>query len=97
MKKEQYKYFEQEVINQRALEFEMSSQGIDFSREHEMPVYYKNNQIGTRRVDFLINGIIAIELKAIIELQDVHLAQAINYLEAYDLNSKKNQGNPGIK
>jgi GxxExxY protein len=63
----------------------MSSLGIDFSREHEMPVYYKNNQIGTRRVDFLINGIIAIELKAIIELQDVHLAQAINYLEAYDL------------
>jgi GxxExxY protein len=75
----------QEVIYQRALEFEMSSQGIDFSREHEMPVYYKNNQIGSRRVDFLINGIIAIELKAIIELQDVHLAQAINYLEAYDL------------
>jgi GxxExxY protein len=75
----------QEVIYQRALEFEMSSLGIDFSREHEMPVYYKNNQIGTRRVDFLIHGIIAIELKAIIELQDVHLAQAINYLEAYDL------------
>jgi GxxExxY protein len=75
----------QEVIYQRALEFEMSSLGIDFSREHEMPVYYKNNQIGTRRVDFLIQGIIAIELKAIIELQDVHLAQAINYLEAYDL------------
>jgi GxxExxY protein len=75
----------QEVIYQRALEFEMSSQGIDFSREHEMPVYYKNNQIGTRRVDFLINGIIAIELKEIIELEDVHLAQAINYLEAYDL------------
>jgi len=75
----------QEVIYQRALEFEMSSLGIDFSREHEMPVYYKNNQIGTRRVDFLINGIIAIELKAIIELQNVHLAQAINYLEAYDL------------
>jgi len=75
----------QEVIYQRALEFEMSSLGIDFSREHEMPVYYKNNQIGTRRVDFLIQGIIAIELKAIIELQNVHLAQAINYLEAYDL------------
>jgi len=60
----------QEVIYQRALEFEISSQGIDFYREHEMPVYYKNNQIGTRRVDFLIHGIIVIELKAIIELQD---------------------------
>ena len=76
----------QEVIYQRALEFEMSSQGIDFSREQEMPVYYKNNQIGMRRVDFLIHGIIAIELKA------------INYLEASDLDSnKKNQNNPGIK
>ena len=64
----------------------MSSQGIDFSQEQEMPVYYKNNQIGMRRVDFLIHRIIAIELKA------------INYLEASDLDSnKKNQNNPGIK
>lgn len=75
----------QEVIYQRALEIEMHLQGLSFSREHEMPVYYKQQQIGTRRVDFLVEGIIAIELKAIIELQDVHLAQAINYLEAYDL------------
>ena len=52
----------QEVIYQRALEFEMSSQGIDFSQEQEMPVYYKNNQIGMRLVDFLIHRIIAIEL-----------------------------------
>ena len=76
----------QEVIYQRALEFEMSSQGIDLSREQEMPVYYKNNQIGMRLVDFLIHGIIAVELKA------------INYMEANDLDSnKKNQNNPGIK
>jgi GxxExxY protein len=76
----------QEVIYQRAMEFEMSSQGIDFSREHEMPVYYKNNQIGTRRVDILIHGMIAIELKA------------INYMEANHLDSnKKNQNNSGIK
>lgn len=74
-----------EVIYQRALEIEMHLQGLSFSREHEMPVYYKQQQIGTRRVDFLVEGIIAVELKAIIELQDVHLAQAINYLEAYDL------------
>ena len=75
----------QEVIYQRALEIGMTLQGINFSREHEMPIYYKNQQIGNRRVDFLVQGRIAIELKAIIELQDVHLAQAINYLEAYDL------------
>lgn len=75
----------QEVIYQRALEIEFRLQGIAFSREHEMPVYYKGYQIGTRRVDFLVEGIISVELKAVIELLDVHLAQAINYLEAYDL------------
>ena len=69
----------QEVIYQRALEFEMSSQEIDFSREHKIPVYYKNNQIGTRRVDFLIYGMIAIELKE------------INYLKTNDLDSKKSK------
>ncbi len=75
----------QEVIYQRALEIEMADCGIPFSREYEMPVFYKNQQIGTRRVDFLIEGKISVELKAIIHLEDVHLAQAINYLEAYDL------------
>jgi len=75
----------QEKIYQRALEIEMADQGIDFSREYEMPVYYKKQQIGTRRVDFLVQGIVSVELKAIIQLEDVHLAQAINYLEAYDL------------
>lgn len=75
----------QEVIYQRALEIEMSDEGIEFSREYEMPVYYKQQQIGTRRVDFLVAGTVAVELKAIIRMEDVHLAQAINYLEAYDL------------
>lgn len=75
----------QEVIYQRAMEIEMDDSGISFSREYEMPVYYKNHQIGTRRVDFLVEEFISVELKAIINLEDVHLAQAINYLEAYDL------------
>lgn len=75
----------QEVIYQRALEIEMADNGIDFSRDYEMPVYYKKQQIGTRRVDFLVEGTIAVELKAIVQMEDVHLAQAINYLEAYDL------------
>ena len=75
----------QEVIYQRALEIEMSDAGIDFSREYEMPVYYKQQQIGTRRVDFLVESVVSVELKAITTLEDVHLAQAINYLEAYDL------------
>lgn len=75
----------QEVIYQRALAIEMIDEGVMFSREQEMPVYYKNQQIGTRRVDFLVEDIIAVELKALIKLEDVHLAQAINYLETYDL------------
>ncbi len=75
----------QEVIYQRALAIEMVDEGISFNREYEMPVFYKNHQIGTRRVDFLVEGVISVELKALIQLEDVHLAQAINYLEAYDL------------
>lgn len=75
----------QEVIYQRALEIEMADNGIKFSRVHEMPIYYKQQQIGTRRVDFLVEGVVSVELKAIIKLEDVHFAQAINYLEAYDL------------
>lgn len=75
----------QEVIYQRALAKEMMLQGVGFSREHEMPIFYKEEQIGTRRVDFLIEDVISVELKAVTKTEDVHLAQAINYLEAYNL------------
>lgn len=75
----------QEVIYQRALEIEMRLEGLSFSREFEMPIFYREQQIGTRRVDFLVEGIISVELKAVIKLEDVYLAQAINYLEAYNL------------
>jgi len=75
----------QEVIYQRALEKEMALQGLSFQREFEMPIFYKEDQIGTRRVDFLVEGIISVELKALTKLEDVHLAQAINYLEAYNI------------
>jgi GxxExxY protein len=75
----------QEVIYQRALDKEMSLQGLCFSREHEMPIFYKEEQIGTRRVDFLVEGVISVELKALTKTEDVHLSQAINYLEAYNL------------
>jgi GxxExxY protein len=75
----------QEIIYQRALEIEMRLAGIEFSREFERPIFYREEQIGTRRVDFLVEGIISVELKAITQLEDVHFAQAINYLEAYNL------------
>lgn len=75
----------QEVIYQRALAAEMNLKNIAFNREFEMPIIYKEEQIGTRRVDFLVEDIISVEIKAIIKMEDVHLAQAINYLEAYNL------------
>ncbi len=76
----------QEVIYQRALAIEMASRGLSFSREHEMEIFYKGENIGLRRVDFFVEGKIMVEIKAIIKIEDVHLAQAINYLEAYGLD-----------
>ena len=76
----------QEVIYQRALAIEMTLQGLHFSREHEIPISYKGTLIGSRRVDFFVEGSVMVELKAVIQLEDVHLAQAINYLEAYGLD-----------
>lgn len=75
----------QEVIYQRALAIELDIENIPFQREFEMPIHYREVHIGTRRVDFLVYDNISVELKAVIELQDVHLAQAKNYLEAYNL------------
>lgn len=75
----------QEVIYQRALEKEMLLQGIVFNREHKILIFYKGDHIGTRRVDFLVGDVVSVEIKAVSKLDDVHLAQAINYLEAYSL------------
>lgn len=76
----------QEVIYQRALALEFKDKMIKFRREVEMPIYYKKENIGSRRVDFLVEDKIMVELKAITELGDAHLAQALNYLEAYKLD-----------
>lgn len=75
----------QEVIYQRALEIEMTLDELQFEREKEMPVMYKGYNIGTRRVDFFVEEKIMVELKALIQLEDVHLAQGKNYLEAYNM------------
>jgi GxxExxY protein len=75
----------QEVIYQRAMALEFNSVSLQYAREFEMPIYYMDQHIGTRRVDFLIENKISVELKAVIKLEDVHIAQAINYLEAYNL------------
>jgi GxxExxY protein len=73
----------QEVIYQRALAIEMAKRGLTFAREMEMPIYYDGENIGARRVDFFVENLIMVELKALIDLEEVHLAQAMNYLEAY--------------
>jgi len=75
----------QEAIYQRSLEIEMTLAGLAFEREKEMSIYYRGMAVGTRRVDFFVEEKIMVEIKAIIELEDVHLAQGINYLEAYNM------------
>lgn len=75
----------QEVIYQRALAIEMNMQDVVYGREMEMQIFYEGIEIGTRRVDFFVENKIMVELKAVAKLDDLHLAQAMNYLEAYKL------------
>lgn len=75
----------QEVIYQRALAVEIPKHGLSFQRELDMQIYYDGIEIGTRRVDFLVEGKVLVEIKALTLLEAVLLAQAINYLEAYHL------------
>ena len=75
----------QEVIYQRALAIEFEYSSIGYQREKDFPIYYRTIDIGTRRVDFFVEDLVMVELKAIVQLEDVHLAQAINYLEAYNM------------
>jgi len=76
----------QEVIYQRALAIEMTNQGIEFQRELEMPLFYDNKPIGSRRVDFLVEEKVMVEIKALVKMEDVHLAQGLNYLVAYNVD-----------
>lgn len=73
----------QEVVYQRALAIEFEDHHLQYSREQEMDIFYKNQHIGTRRVDFFVENVAMIEIKALTKLEDVHLSQAMNYLEAY--------------
>ena len=75
----------QEVIYQRALAIEFKYQGLEYVREQEMNIFYRALHIGTRRVDFFVEGKVMVEIKAVIQIEDLHKTQAINYLEAYGL------------
>jgi GxxExxY protein len=77
----------QEVIYQRSLAIELHKQGLAFARELEMTIYYDDIEVGRRKVDFLVEDLVMVELKATSKLEDVHLAQALNYLEAYKLET----------
>jgi len=74
-----------EDVYHRALEIEFPAHGLDAISEYSKPIFYKGTQIASRRVDFLVDNIIPTELKAIGILEDSHLAQALNYLEAHNL------------
>ena len=76
----------QEVIYQRCLAIELERAGLGFAREEEIPIYYEGIEVGTRRADFVVADKVLVELKAIIKLEDVHLAQALNYLTAYKID-----------
>jgi GxxExxY protein len=76
----------QEVIYQRALSIEFQLDNLKFERELEMDIYYRDRVIGTRRVDFFVEDLVMVEIKAVTKLEEVHLAQAMNYLECYKLH-----------
>ena len=75
----------QEVIYQRCLAIELQRAGLEFAREVEHPIFYEGINVGTRRADFVVENNLIVELKALINLEDVHLAQAKNYVVAYKL------------
>lgn len=75
----------QEVIYQRCLAIELEQAGLGFAREQEHTIYYEGIEVGTRRADFVVESKVVVELKALVNLEDVHLAQAKNYTVAYDI------------
>lgn len=75
----------QEVIYQRALAIELERSGLRYKQEMVMDIYYEGIKLGTRRVDFFVEELIMLELKALVRMEDVHLAQAMNYCQVYNL------------
>lgn len=79
-----HQYFKngfQEIIYQRALAIELEKEGISYKREHEIPIYYYDKKVGARNVDFWVEGVLSVEIKATPELDASHFAQAFNYIE----------------
>ena len=74
----------QEVIYQRCLAIELEKAGLSFVREQDHKIYYEGTEVGTRRADFVVENTVTLEIKALTQLEKVHLAQAKNYVVAYD-------------
>lgn len=74
----------QEVIYQRCLAIEFEKAGLGFQREADHTIYYEGIDVGTRRADFVVEESVIVEIKALVQLEDVHLAQAKNYVNAYN-------------
>ena len=74
----------QELIYQRCLAIELEKTGLSFARELSHPIFYEGTEVGSRRADFVVEDKVIVELKALVNLEDVHLAQAKNYVNAYD-------------
>ena len=89
----------QEYIYHRALAIELKNAGIKFEEEFELPVFYKCDKIGLRRVDFWIEKTISLEIKAKSDIDNSHLAQGINYIEASNIPAGLliNFGSPSLQ
>ena len=74
-----------EVVYQRCLAIELRLAGRSFERELELPLFYRRENVGSRRVDFLVEKVVLVELKALSEITLSHHAQVLNYLHAYQL------------
>lgn len=74
-----------ESVYHRCLQIEFRSENILFECEKEFPIYYRNEKVGARRVDFFVNKLVLLEIKTVTNLEDVHLAQALNYLETFKM------------
>jgi GxxExxY protein len=74
-----------EIIYNNCLILEFKKASIDFQNEVHLPIFYEGVQVGKRRIDFLIENRVVLEIKAVTELNDAHLAQALNYLEGLNL------------
>ncbi len=74
-----------ESIYEEALAVEFALSGIQFVRQYTVPLFYRDHQIGEHRLDFLVEGKIVVELKAVSELEDIHFAIGRSYLKATNL------------